>query len=81
MDIFKLKDFFLWCTLINFVFLTFTAIVLTFAADWVYKMHSRWYHFSRDSFNVIIYCFLGFYKILFIVFNFVPLVALLIICS
>ena len=34
---------------------------------------------SRDTFTVVIYALLGGYKILFLAFNVVPLVALLIV--
>ena len=40
-------------------------------------MHSRWFPMPRQTFNVVIYSFLGVYKIAVFVFNLVPYVALL----
>jgi hypothetical protein len=48
----------------------------TFAGDWVYQIHSKWFSISRDAFNVAIYSFIGLYKILIIMFNLVPWIAL-----
>jgi len=71
--------FFVWCTVINAVLLIFSALLCTFAQDWIYRFHSRWYPMPRETFTVVIYSFIGLYKILFIVFNIVPLAALSII--
>ena len=79
MDIQTVTDFFLWCTVINAVLLIFSAVLCTFALDWIYRVHSRWYSMPRETFTVVIYSFIGLYKILFIVFNIVPLAALSII--
>lgn len=79
MDIQALKEFFMWCTIINGAVLVFWSIICLFASDWVYRMHSRWFPMPREVFNVVIYSFLGVFKIVFLVFNVVPYVALLII--
>ena len=79
MDIAALKAFFMWCTIINFALLIFSSIMCTFVADWVYQIHGKWFSISRETFNVAIYSFIGLYKILIIVFNLVPWIALLII--
>jgi hypothetical protein len=50
-----------------------------FAPDWVYRMQSRWFPIPREAFDVAIYGFLGLFKIVFIVFNLVPYLALLIV--
>jgi hypothetical protein len=50
-----------------------------FAPDFVYRLQSRWFPLPRESFNVVIYSFLGLFKIFFIIFNVVPYLALLIV--
>jgi hypothetical protein len=45
----------------------------------VYRMQSKWFPISRETFNVVIYSFLGLFKIVFLVFNLVPYVVLLIV--
>ncbi len=79
MDIETLTTFFMWCTIINGAMLVLWAAMCRLALDWVYSMHSKWFSISRETFNVVMYSFLGFFKIVFIVFNAVPYVALLII--
>jgi len=79
MDIETLTTFFMWCTIINASLLVFSAAMILSLQDFVYSMHSKWFHIPRQTFNVAIYSFLGFFKIVFIVFNVVPYVALLIV--
>jgi len=79
MDIQALTMFFMWCTIINGGIMTLWVVFLVFAPDFVYRMHRRWFPISRESFNLIIYSFLGLFKIIFLVFNVVPYIALLII--
>ena len=76
MDMQTIETFFKWCTIINGGLLIYSAIGLTFAPNWIYKVQSRWYPISREAFNVIIYSFLGLYKLFFITFNVVPYIAL-----
>jgi hypothetical protein len=79
MDIKVIQTFFMWCTIINAALLVLTGMIFTFAGDWVYRVQSKWYPISRDAFNVVIYSFIGLFKLFFITFNLVPYVALLII--
>ena len=79
MDIQTLTTFFMWCTIINGAMLVLSAIICLLAPDWVYRMHSKWFSISREAFNVVIYSFLGLFKITFLFLNVVPYVALLII--
>ena len=79
MDIGTLTAFFMWCTIINGVMLIFSVAMIMLAQDFVYSMHSKWFNIPRGTFNVAIYSFVGFFKIVFIVFNLVPYVALLIV--
>jgi hypothetical protein len=41
-------------------------------------MQSKWFLISRETYNLVIYSFLGLFKIVFLVFNLVPYVVLLI---
>ncbi|MGI9534348.1 MAG: DUF6868 family protein [Thermodesulfobacteriota bacterium] len=79
MNIQTLTTFFIWCTIINvIVFLCWTTIFILIP-DFVYRTQSKWFPISRETFNVVYYSFLGLFKIVFLVFNVAPLVALLII--
>jgi hypothetical protein len=52
--------------------------ICALAGDWVYRVQSRWYPVTRDTFNVVIYSFIGLFKMLFLMFNLVPYIALVI---
>ena len=79
MDIQTLQTFFMWCTIINAALLVLSGMICAFAGDWVYRVQSKWYPVSRDAFNVVIYSFIGVFKMFFLMFNLVPYVALLIV--
>ncbi len=76
MPIADLRAFFLWCTLVNAGLLLLSFLVTALAGGWVYRVHTRWYPMPRETFNVVIYSFLGVFKILVFVFNLVPYIAL-----
>ncbi len=79
MDIQTLTTFFMWCTVINGALLIFWALMCMLAPDLVYRTQSNWFPIARETFNVLIYSFLGLFKIIFLVFNLVPYVALLLV--
>jgi len=79
MDVTIVRNFLLWCTIINGALLIFSSLLCAFAGDWVYRVHSRWFALSREAFNTVIYSFIGLYKIFFIVFNLIPYLALTIV--
>ena len=79
MDIQRLTTFFLWCTIINGALLVFSATMFILVPDLAYGVHSEMFPMSRETFNVVIYSFLGLFKIFFLVFNLVPYLALRII--
>lgn len=74
-----LKTFFMWCTIINVALFAVSAVMIMAVPDFIYGIHGEWFHLPREAFNVILYAFLGLYKILILIFNVVPYVALVII--
>ena len=79
MDIDSIRAFFMWCTILNFALLSLSLLICICAGDWAYRIHSKWFSISRETFNVAIYSFLGLYKMLIFVFSLIPYIALLII--
>ena len=77
MNIELVQRFFMWCTIINGAMLILSAIMLTFARDWIYSIHGKWFQIPRTAFDVTIYSFIGLFKIFFLMFNLVPYLALL----
>jgi len=79
MDIQTLTAFFMWCTILNVVLLSLSSLMCICAGDWAYRIHSKLFSISRETFNVMIYSFLALYKLLVIVFILIPYIALLIV--
>lgn len=68
-------------TVVNLVFLLFSAVIFYAWGDSIYQMHSHMFGITRESFNAIFYGLLGLYKLYFWMFNVVPLIALCCICK
>ena len=79
MDIADARAFFMWCTILNGGLFILSSLICTFASDWVYRIHSKWYPIPRDAFNVAIYSFIGLFKVFVLMFNLVPYIALVIV--
>jgi Family of unknown function (DUF6868) len=76
MDLQILKDFLMWCTIINGAMMCFIGLICVFGQGWVYRIHSRWFPMTRETFSVVMYSSIGLYKMLFFFFNVIPYVAL-----
>jgi hypothetical protein len=72
MSIEALKEFFMWCSIVNVGIMMFSFIMLVLMKNFVYKMHSKWFPISFEHFCIIMYSFFGIYKIFIFVFNVVP---------
>ena len=79
MAIQTLTTFFMWCTIINGALLVLWITMCIVAPDLVYRTQKVWFPISRETFDVVMYSFLGLLKIVFLIFNLVPYVALLIV--
>ncbi|QKE63913.1 hypothetical protein HNE05_11315 [Aquipseudomonas campi] len=75
----ELKAFLIWSSIINYGVLFLWFGVFVFAHDWVYRMHTRWFKLSVESFDALNYGGVTVYKIGVVLFNLVPLIALSII--
>ncbi|SHJ04921.1 hypothetical protein SAMN02745165_01408 [Malonomonas rubra DSM 5091] len=79
MDMTKLTDFFMWCSIINGGLMIYWFLICMLAPDLIYKLQNRFFPMPREVFVPVLYGFLGLFKIFFLVFNLVPYLALLII--
>lgn len=79
MDFQTLTSFFMWCTIINGGVLVFWSLFCMLNPDLVYRLQNKFFPIPREVFDIIIYSFLGLFKIFFLGFNLVPYLALLII--
>ena len=79
MAIQTLTTFFMWCTIINGALLALWITMCIVAPDLVYRTQKIWFPIPRETFDVVMYSFLGLFKIVFLIFNLVPYLALLIV--
>ena len=79
MDVQTLTSFFMWCTIINSGMLIFLALIYMLAPNLAYRLQSKFIPISRETFDVVFYSFMGLFKVIVLVFNVVPWIALLII--
>lgn len=79
MDIQTLTSFFMWCSIINIGVLIFLALIYMLAPNLAYQLQSKFIPISRETFDIVFYSFIGFFKVVVLVFNVVPWIALLII--
>ena len=80
MDMVLLKEFFMWCTIVNFVIFMWAAIMCMFGQGLIQRVHGKMFGLAPETINAFLYGYLGFYKIVFIVFVLVPWIALTIMC-
>jgi hypothetical protein len=66
----------LWCTIIDYGILLIWFLFFLFLHDWLYRLHTRWFHLSRDQFDALHYAGMSIYKIGILLFNLVPLAVL-----
>ena len=79
MNIETLTEFFLWCTIINLGIYIVWVLFILLAPDFVYRIQTKWIPISRESFTIVMYSFMGAFKIVIIAFCLVPYLGLLIV--
>jgi hypothetical protein len=75
----KLQDFFFWCMVLNIGIYTLTALSVLVLRDFVGRLLGKMFRIDEETVRKSIQMYLGNYKLLRTVFNFVPWIALLII--
>jgi hypothetical protein len=73
-----LRDLLIWSLVFNYAILMVWFIALTVAHDGVYRLHTRWFALSRQTFDAVHYGGMAVYKIGILLLNLAPLVAVLI---
>ena len=79
MNLETLTAFFMWCTIINVGLQLFFVVVLLTARDFAYGMQKKFFALTDGQLDLVMYCFLGAFKLVVIVFCLVPWIALLIV--
>jgi hypothetical protein len=76
MSIDTLRATLLWSLVINYGVLLIWFAAFTLAHDGLYRLHSRWFQVSRETFDALHYGSMAVYKIGILLLNLVPVVAL-----
>ncbi|MDZ4098198.1 MAG: hypothetical protein U1E13_05790 [Methylophilaceae bacterium] len=76
MPIKEIHDFLLYSLVINYLILLIWFGFFVKGHDFIYRLHSRWFNISMQTFDTIHYSGLAVYKISIILLNLVPLLAL-----
>ena len=78
MDIQALTTFFMWCSILSGGLLTLWTLAIMMVPDLVYRLQYKWFPIPRGTFDILIYGFIGLFKMLFLTFNLIPYLALII---
>jgi len=76
MTIDMLREFLGWCSIINYMILLLWFVGFVWARDSIYRIHSRWFRFSEEGFDVMHYAGMGLFKLSIFLFNLVPYLVL-----
>jgi len=79
MSLALVRDALLWCTLIDYGILLVWWLFFMLAHDWMYRLHSRWFHLSREQFDALHYAGMAIFKVGILLLNLVPYIALCIV--
>ena len=71
-----IRDGLAWCAVINIGVLLLWFLGFTLFHDWICRVHGKWFHLTAESFDVINYAIIVFFKMVIFVFNVVPYLAL-----
>ena len=76
MDLEKMQEFLFWCLLLNVAIYTLTALATLLLRNFMSSIHEKLFGLSQQAVHKAFYTYLAAYKLLIIVFNFVPWLAL-----
>ncbi len=71
-----IKALLLYSLAFNYAILIIWFGVFSFAHDWMYRIHSRWFRLSVEVFDALHYGSMALYKVGVLLLNVAPLVAL-----
>ncbi len=77
MNLALIEEFLIYSLLINYTILIVWFCAFSFAHEFIYRLHSRWFHFAKESFDAIHYVGMAAFKIGIFLLNLAPLLAIL----
>lgn len=76
MSIAIVRNVLLWSTFINYGCLVFWVVLMVAPHGWMHRLWGRWFGISDERFDTIQLAGIVLYKLLILVFNLVPYIAL-----
>lgn len=76
MNMTQWTNFLGYCLILNYAILIIWFFAFVFIKNFIKKLHLRWFKLSDTQFDAIHYSAMAVYKILILVFNLVPYIAL-----
>ena len=70
------RDFFFWCSVINYGFLILWAVLLLTARDGLYRLNARFFRLSAEQWDTLQFLGILFYKMGTWMFFIIPYIAL-----
>ncbi|WP_127716789.1 DUF6868 family protein [Halobacteriovorax sp. HLS] len=74
-----LVELFKWASIIAMTIYIWTAVMCIFANSFIFNIQKKMFNISKDTFDIIIYSYLGLFKIFLILFFIVPYISLLVV--
>ena len=74
----QLTELFQWMTIINICLFIISSLLTMALKKTVCKMHGKLFGIDEGKVSVVLYCYLGVYRIFILIFNIVPYLSLLI---
>ena len=71
-----IRTVFAWCAVINIGMLLFWFLFFALAHNWLYKIHSKWFKLSTETFDAIHYAGMAVYEVSILLFILGPYIAL-----
>lgn len=65
-----------WCLVMNFGLLIWWFLFFMLARDWMYRIHTKWFALSDETFDTLHYSGMALFKVGILLFNLVPYLAL-----
>ena len=76
MSIDVVRNFLLWCAVINYLVLVIWFLLLVLPHQWLYRLWGKWFPLTTEQFDAINFAGIALYKLGILLFNLVPYVAL-----
>ena len=71
-----IRSVFGWCTIMNGAVMAVWALSFMCAHERIHRMHGKFFSLSKENFDAMHYAGIGIFKMVVIVFNLVPYLAL-----